>query len=111
MLRSVEEFFIAVKPFSCGKNVYSFVDGVEIGLRSSRPGDAVYIMKIRSSDRGSGLASETLTQVCQIADSNEVTLFLEVEEDDGLTSKELADWYWRFGFRGDLTEMIREPNQ
>lgn len=83
----------------------------EASLRSPRRGDGVYLMKIRTAcrSRGQGEASRLLSLICETADRHELTLFLEVEEDDGLCDTDLADWYWRFGFRGDLTEMIREP--
>ena len=92
--------------------MYSFVEGVTVGLRPSRAGDAaVYIMKIRSTIRNEGRASETVDQICEFADDSAVELFLEVEENDGLSAQALADWYYRRGFRGDLTEMIREPRR
>ena len=106
---SVNSFFDEIAAYAVGDNVYSFVDQVQIGLRPSKAGDAVYIMKIRSTSRGQGLATETLCRVCESADDHCVSLFLEIEEDDGLTTKQLADWYWRHGFRGSMTEMIREP--
>jgi len=104
-----KQFLNEVSEFQTRENVYSFVDGVEIGLRISRAGDCIYILKIHSSIRGEGLASGTLREVCSIADNLGVTLFLEVEESDGLTKKELGDWYWRFGFRGDYSMMERGP--
>lgn len=106
---SVKTFFEEIADHSVGDNVFSFVEGVVIGLRQSKAGDAVYIMKVRSASRGQGLASETLCRICDAADSNAVTLFLEIEADDGLTAEQLAEWYWRYGFRGSKTEMIREP--
>ena len=103
--------------YIAAENVYSFVEGVTVGLRPSRVGDAVYIMKIRSTVRNEGRASKTLDQICEFADDSAVELFLEVklflgvEEDDGLSAQELADWYHSRGFRGDRTEMIREPKR
>lgn len=109
MNQNCEQFFDAISNYSVGENVYSFVEGVTVGLRPSRVGDAVYIMKIRSTVRNKGRASETLDQICEFADDSAVALFLEVEKDDGLSAQKLADWYHSRGFRGDLTEMIREP--
>jgi hypothetical protein len=109
-LNQICQFFDAAEDFKVGASVYSFADSVEIGLRPSRAGDSVYIMRIRSNDRGKGSASETLGIVCDMADEFEVDLFLEVEADDGLADRQLAEWYWRFGFRGSLEEMIRHPN-
>ena len=109
MNQNCKQFFDAISNYSVEENVYSFVEGVTVGLRPSRVGDAVYIMKIRSTEPNEGRASQTLDQICEFADDSAVELFLEVEEDDGLNAQELADWYYRRGFRGDLTEMIREP--
>ena len=106
---AITQFFNELEQFKTDENVFSIVDGVQIGLRPSKSGDAVYLLKIRSNQRGQGLASETLGHVCSIADRFAVVLFLEVESDDGLGEKELAEWYWRFGFRGPISEMIREP--
>ena len=61
-------------------------------------------------DEGEG----PLEQVCALADEHGVELVLEVEsldEEDAMTREELGEWYWRFGFRGKLDEMIREPRQ
>jgi len=74
-------------------------------------GDSIYIMNIRTapSARGQGLASEVLATLCELADRFGVTLFLEVEQSDGLDARQLLDWYWRHGFRGGAGEMVREP--
>ncbi len=111
MKPAVQNFFESVQDYATDKPaVYEFVDGVEVGLRPSKSGDSVYVMKIRSRGdmRGQGLASATLQTVCAIADECGVDLFLEVEESDGLSSTELSDWYWRHGFRGNRLEMIRQ---
>lgn len=108
-IEMVEEFFKEIEPFEVESNVYGFAEGVMIGLRPSRVGDAVYVMKIVSQDRGEGQASYVLDAICEMADRHSVVLFLEVEVGDGLTRGQLAEWYWRKGFRGDFTEMIREP--
>jgi hypothetical protein len=107
MNQSVKRFFESIQDYSLGGNIYSFADGVDISLRPSRAGDAVYVMKIRSRMRGQGLASASLESVCSVADECKIDLFLEVEESDGLDSNQLAEWYWRHGFRGNLQEMIR----
>jgi len=107
MKRNVCDFFEAIEDFKVTQNVYSFVGSVQIGLRPSRAGDSVYILKIRSNDRGKGFASETLRIVCSFADDHKLDIFLEIEASDGMTERELMDWYWRFGFRGSTTEMIR----
>ena len=107
----IAKFFDEIEQFKIETNVYSFVSGVVVGLRPSKTGDCVYLMKIRSTDRGKGLASETLAAICDIADQFAIDLFLEVEESDGMSVSQLAEWYWRFGFRGTTSEMIRKPNE
>jgi hypothetical protein len=109
---SIDVFFAEIEELKVAPNVYRFNEGVSVGLRSSRAGDAVYLMKITTDllNRGQGRASETLSSICNLADQCGVTLFLEVEKFGlGLDESDLAEWYWRFGFRGDLTEMVREP--
>ena len=91
--------------FSCCGSVAS--------MRRSRIGDSLYIMHIvtEPQHRGEGNASAILAEICDAADRYGVTMFLEVEprDDCSMTATELANWYWRFGFRGDPSEMIREP--
>ena len=108
---SVTAFFEAIASFRTEAGSYVFVEGVEVGLRPSRAGDCVYLLKIRLVREREGLSSESLSELCRIADDCKTTLFLEVEPSGSLTARQLADWYWRFGFRGDLTEMIREPTE
>jgi hypothetical protein len=95
------------------ENVYELVGGVLIGLRPTLAGDAIYVMKIKTSERlrGQGAASEALAWLCSLADEHSVTLCLEVEPFDfgGLSEAELLGWYKRFGFTGNAREMIREP--
>lgn len=93
--------------------VYHFPGGVRWGLRESLVGGEIYLLNIHTDvmQRGEGAASEALDSICELADRFGVKMFLEVERfDDGpLDAQELCDWYWRFGFRGPLDEMIREP--
>ncbi len=53
-----------------------------------------------------------MAEICALADEFDVTVFLEIEPfgESGLSVDQLSDWYWRFGFRGEAAEMIREPN-
>lgn len=89
-------------------------DGCKASLRRSRTGDALYLMKIATDarSRGQGNASALLGAICEAADEHSVTMFLEVEcqEGSGLDAAQLVDWYWRHGFRGTPAEMIREPD-
>ena len=70
-------------------------------------------MRIRTTKefRDQGSASDILSATCRFADAFGVVLFLIVEPQDDceLSAQQLSEWYWRFGFRGDLSEMIREP--
>ncbi len=113
MSDTIDLFFLDLSVTREGDVYLVSEDGAEASIRRSRSGDAVYLMKIRTSpnQRGKGFASAILCSICEAADQHGVTLFLEVErqDDSGLTESELADWYWRFGFRGVATEMIREP--
>lgn len=88
-------------------------EGCKASLPRSRVGDAVYILKIVTEPqfRGQGRASDLLSEICEAADEYAVVLFLEVEQMDGgaMEPTELAEWYWRHGFRGDMDEMIRIP--
>ena len=87
--------------------------GAIASMRRARVGESVYLMLIRTdrNQQGRGHASELLAEICNAADRNGVCLFLEVEKgDDGnLSESQLMDWYWRFGFRGEREEMVREP--
>ncbi len=49
----------------------------------------------------------------ELADEHGVAIVLEVDafDEDGLDNQQLADWYWRFGFRGTPDEMVREPSE
>jgi hypothetical protein len=107
----VAKFFDEIEQFKIEENVYSFIDGVQVGMRPSKTGDSVYLMKIRSTDRGKGKASQTLILVCENADRFSIDLFLEIEASDGMSADQLAEWYWRFGFRGTTTEMIRRSSE
>lgn len=82
-------------------------------MRRSIAGDAVCITLIRTDSgyHGQGYASELLTSICNAADNLGVTLLLDVERQDAseMAGQELADWYWRYGFRGVPSEMLREP--
>ncbi|TWT95771.1 hypothetical protein [Neorhodopirellula pilleata] len=73
----------------------------------------LYLMNIRTNPRSRSLgqASALLRDICRIADDFRVTVFLEVEagSDSDMTESQLLDWYWRHGFRGCKSEMIREP--
>ena len=91
---NVNRMLSELEPYRLDGHAYSLVPGTSVGLRASLAGDAVYIMKIRTEAerRGRGGASKTLQRLCDLADQCGTVLFLEVEESDGLTSQQLADW-------------------
>ena len=88
-------------------------DNTQVTMRPTQRGDAIYIQKISTDPvyRGDGSASFALELICVTADETGVILCLIVEpfNDEPITSTELVGWYWKFGFRGDASEMIREP--
>jgi GNAT superfamily N-acetyltransferase len=49
--------------------------------------------------RGQGVARGILKEICDDADRESVTLFLEILESDGLRYYELENWYLRAGFK------------
>ncbi len=110
---NVAEFLGRLAQFRIDDRVYQMCGDARVGIRPSRAGDEIHIMKISTPPKrqGQGEASQTLDEICGLADELGVTLFLEVERfgDGGLAEGELLDWYWRRGFRGDAQEMIREP--
>lgn len=61
--------------------------------------------------RGKGIAHKLLVECCDAADRHNITLWLEVQESDGLTSEQLVAWYKRHGFKGDWAMMQRKPNR
>lgn len=84
-----------------------------VAMRRSRTGDAVCISLVKTEPgyERQGFASDLLKTVCRAADEADVTLFLEVARQVccEMTEGELAEWYRRRVFRGDPSEMIREP--
>lgn len=115
MTVEVEEMLDALSPFCVGPNVYELMSGVRIGLRASRVGDAIYLMKIETHPfvREQGRGNQAMEELCRAADEHGVELFLEVEPfgESGLGEADLVAWYWGFRFRGDKGEMIREPRR
>jgi hypothetical protein len=74
--------------------------------------DAVHLATIRSDVRGGGHASGVLRQICDMADKHGVTLDLDVKPfgRGGLSKRDLAAWYARYGFvKGKADTMTREP--
>ena len=107
MIQSLDEYQVS-------PDVYEFVDGVQIGLRPSRTGSAIYIMKIKTElgQRNRRAASVAMQVLCAEADAHQVEMFLEAEpfgDVEGPDVGGLTEWYRRFGFVGDAREMLREP--
>jgi|GEM_PF-2394075 len=108
---TIECFLNSLQKFSVEPGVYSIADGVTFGVRPLEGNDAVRLIDMHTdiAHRGAGLASETLRELCRLADEYDVTIWLKVEADDGLNAQALMDWYCRNGFLGDASEMKRAP--
>ena len=83
-------------------------------LKPTMHGEDVYLMYLGVDPlaRGNGLASELLQDICAAADEHDVKLWLEVEwhkDDGGLSEQKLLGFFWQHGFRGNKSEMVREP--
>lgn len=71
----------------------STVDLVEIG-----PEMLITRIFVPYKYRGKGFASKLLKEVLEAADSDGVTLMLDISPSGGLEAEELRDWYLRNGF-------------
>ena len=71
----------------------------------------VWIMYLRSYDKGKGHGKKMLNELCSLADQYNVTLYLEPvpDKDSNLKHGDLVAWYRRSGFSGYHT-MERQPN-
>jgi ribosomal protein S18 acetylase RimI-like enzyme len=63
------------------------------------PGWTITRINVPKSQRGKGLGSVLLDQVCQQADVDHVDLWLEVRPSDGLDHDQLTKWYRSRGFK------------
>jgi ribosomal protein S18 acetylase RimI-like enzyme len=60
--------------------------------------------------RGQGYARQLLQQILDDADSEQVTLAVEVSPSDGLNFGSLVAWYRRYGFKSTaFGYMVRKP--
>lgn len=81
---------------------------VEMGV-SEFP-DALLLHRIVSEVPGQGNASRALDALSEYADASGKPVFLTPQQmGDGLSSRELAGWYARHGFRWDAGKMVRQP--
>lgn len=90
---NVEQMMQELKDrFPTEGRVFEFPGGVQVGLRPTLVGDAIYLMKIKTAyaDRGCGSASDALREICDIADQHGVILVLEVEPWDSSGLRSLA---------------------
>jgi hypothetical protein len=76
--------------------IFNLVPGDE----STQVGSDIHLDYIGSAERGKGLASKELDRIIKKADDNNLSLSLEVDqqEKNGLTNDQLKDWYARKGF-------------
>jgi predicted GNAT family acetyltransferase len=56
-------------------------------------------INVPKASRGQGHARNLLTRILKDADTERVTLFLEISPSDGLDFFELEAWYMRNGFK------------
>ena len=61
--------------------------------------------------RSQGHGSSLLKSVVKVADSELTTLFLEIQQSDGLSYSELESWYGRHGFMQWKGLYRRKPQQ
>lgn len=72
--------------------------------------DALMLHRIVSEVPGQGNASRALDALSEYADASGKPVFLTPQQmGDGLSSRELAGWYARHGFRWDAGKMVRQP--
>lgn len=72
------------------------------------------VTRVRTTPNGrhEGRASEVLREVCDDADHEGVTLWLQIQPDEDcpMTAVELEAWYEKFGFKSEpFPLMIRKP--
>jgi len=92
---------------------YTNKDGVEVtfkeegkifelvpGDEDTQVGSDVHLDYIGSKDKNKGLASKELDKIIKMADANDLSISMQVSKQDknGLTNKQLRDWYQRKGF-------------
>ena len=92
---------------------YTSKDGVEVtfkeegkifdlvtGDEDTQVGSDVHLDYIGSKDKNKGLASKELDKIIKMADANDLSISIQVskQDKDGLTNKQLKDWYQRKGF-------------
>ena len=65
-------------------------------------------INVPRNHRGKGIASTLLRRALHAADSESITLFLEISPSDGLNYEQLKAWYKRYGFYGNYL-YIRKP--
>lgn len=66
-------------------------------------------INVPTASRGHGVASRLLNRICQDADRERVSLWLEVVASDGLDYSALCAWYQRHGFTDtSLGYLVRE---
>ena len=67
-------------------------------------------INVPKEHRGKGIARALLQEILTEADKNKVKLYLEIQSSDGLTAEQLAAWYRRHGFKGNMIGvLVRKP--
>jgi hypothetical protein len=108
---------------------YTNKDGVEVtfkeqgkvfnlvpGDEDTQVGSDIHLDYIGSKDRNKGLASKELNRIIEKADENNLSISLEIDQQDksGLSNEQLKNWYERKGFifsRGSDLGYRPRPNE
>jgi GNAT superfamily N-acetyltransferase len=72
-------------------------------------GKIITRINVPEPHQGKHYGSQLLKEVCDDADKERVSLFLEISPSGPLDYQQLYDWYVRYGFRYYLGIMRRRP--
>ncbi len=93
---------------------YEKLSGMSLAIAdlvAYREGMLITRINVPKNFRGSKIGSKLLREITQAADSEGVTLYLEIQPSDGLNRKQLKDWYQRYGFKQQPGIFVRLPQK
>jgi len=92
----MQSYYIILGPTARDNSIADTFDGALVGL----PG-VTWISRINvaESQRGKGVGSQLLRQICDAADDEGVTLGLEISSSGPLSNEKLEHWYSAHGFQ------------
>lgn len=95
------------------KNCYVDEEHISIADLCDYYGKGLVITRINvpSQYRGNGYGSALLKQIVKDADTDRVSLFLEILPSGGLNYTQLKSWYGRYGFQPWNGIMRRVPRK